>query len=147
MGTPFTDIFDLAMITINDYRLNNLAQSDPASFYTVLQGFMVRACADAQGTLVDLSYDTVSKTFNNDIPFYVQNIIANFLVYYWFNSLVNDITQVNLHLQGRDKKTFSSAQNLKEKAVYVSNLYQRSHQMITDYQNQNLTNIFTGLNG
>lgn len=146
MGTPFTNIYDLAMVTIRDYRLDNLAKTDINAFYLVLNGYLVNAIADSSDCLVDLSYDLETASFNIDVPFRVQTILANFLIYRWFTSLVNDITQVNLKLQGRDKKTFAESQNLKEKAVYVNDLYKKTNQMCVDYQKTNLISIFEKVN-
>ncbi len=146
MGTPFTNIYDLAMVTIRDYRLDNLAKTDIKAFYLVLNGYLVNAIADSSDCLVDLSYDLETASLNIDVPFRVQTILANFLIYRWFTSLVNDITQVNLKLQGRDKKTFAESQNLKEKAVYVNDLYKKTNQMCVDYQKTNLISIFEKVN-
>lgn len=141
MGTPFTDIYDMAQIIINDYRINSLAQTDVNTYLKYMQGLLIKSLPKFKGCMQDLSYDIASATFNSTLTSDEIDILAELVALTWFNSIINDITQVNLHLQGRDKKTASAAQNLKEKSEYFDRLREKVRQEITDYQIQNLDTL------
>lgn len=135
MATPFTEIYDLSMIIINDYRLNHLYKTDQESFYKYMEGLLIKSIpkfvSDCQ---TDLGYDIETSSFNNDLSLIEKDILANFVAITWFESVIQDITQVNLHLQGKDKKNYSEAQNLKEKSEYFDRLREKVRQQICDYQ-------------
>ena len=136
MGTPFENIYGQALIVIRDYRLDKLAQTDYASFLLHLQGILINAIPRFSGCLQSLDYDlnAVPPAFINDLSLSEQAILADFMVLVWFMNDTNDITQINLHLQGRDKKTHSESANLKEKTKYLIDLRERVIQRISDYQ-------------
>ena len=55
--TPFTDIYDLAVMDIKDYKLDKLAESDFNSFLLYLEGILVRAIYSFEGSaLQSLEY-------------------------------------------------------------------------------------------
>lgn len=147
MGTPFTDVYDMAMIVINDYKINNIAQSDLPSYFQYMQGLLVKSVPKFKGCLQSLTYDLASKSFNNTLTSDEVCILADYVALTWFESIINDITQVNLKLQGRDKKTHAEGQNLKEKSEYFDRLREKVRQDIADYQLSNFDKVFTGLNG
>lgn len=135
MATPFTDIYDLAMIVINDYRLNRLYETDEDGFYQYMEGLLIKSIPKfASDSQTGLEYDITTSSFNNDLNLMEKDILANFVAITWFESIIQDITQVNLHLSGRDKKFFSEAQNLKEKSEYFDRLREKVRQQICDYQ-------------
>lgn len=139
MATSFEEIYDLALVMINDYRLNHLYKTDEQVFLTHMQGFLVNAIPMAEeGCEQPLEYNINGQTFLKDLPSKIRKILADAIVIVWFESIVNDTTQVNNLLQGRDKKTFSAAQNLKEKSEYLDRMREKLRQDITDYQVSNL---------
>ena len=44
--TPYDDILDLALVSIEDYRLNKLSKESPEDFKLVLEGFMIRGLSN-----------------------------------------------------------------------------------------------------
>ena len=44
--TSYDDIIDLALVSIEDYHLNRLANESPEDFNIVLEGFMIRGLAN-----------------------------------------------------------------------------------------------------
>lgn len=134
MATPFSDITDLALVVINDYKLVHLAQTDEEAFKTYLEGFLITAIPDFDGCKTDLSYDLENSTFVNTLTMKEQSILSKFMVIKWFERELNDVKQINLALQGRDFKRNSEASNLKEKSEYIDRLREKVEQDITNYQ-------------
>lgn len=134
MATPFSDVTDLALVVIDDYKLVQLSQIDEDAFKTYLEGFLVTAIPDFDGCKTDLSYNLATATFENNLNAKEKSILSKFMVIKWFEREVNDIKQINLGLQGRDFKRNSEASNLKEKSEYIDRLREKVKQDITDYQ-------------
>lgn len=137
MGTPFDDIYDLAMMVITDYRLDYLYETDPGAFRNQFQGWLMKAISKFDGSLTSLDYDLERKSFNCELSHKEKDILAEYIVLLWFEMNLNDTTQVNLQLQGRDKKRNAESSNLKEKSNYFDRLREKVRQDITDYQLNN----------
>ena len=60
--------------------------------------------------------------------------MADLMVEIWFFSDINDIVQINVQLQGRDKKTNSIDANLKQKSEYYDRIKEKISQSMSDYQ-------------
>ena len=45
---------------------------------------------------------------------------------FWLHKLVNDVTQMNLHITDRDFRVASEAMNLREKTVHYNNNIKRT---------------------
>ena len=43
--TPYDDILDLALVSIEDYRLNKLYKESPAEFKLILEGCLISIIA------------------------------------------------------------------------------------------------------
>lgn len=144
--TPFTDIYSLALELIKDYRLDSLAKKDYDSFLIQMEGILIQAIPRFTGSLTPLDYDLtkIPPSFNNTLTLLEQSILADYMVLIWFMKDTNDITQVNLKLQGRDKKTHASEANLKGKAKYLNDLKEMNSLRINEYQlsGDNFNKIF-----
>ncbi|MBQ0141305.1 MAG: hypothetical protein KBT06_00645 [Prevotellaceae bacterium] len=134
MATQFSEIYDLALVVIRDYKLENLYRVDEEAFYVYLQGFLINAIPEFTGCHQSLEYSIDSSSFVSDLTYQEKSILAKFMVIKWLEKEINDITQINLHLQGRDFKMNSEASNLKEKSEYLDRLREKVNQSITDYQ-------------
>lgn len=141
MGTLFDRVYDRALIIIEDYKLNRLAEEDYESFLLYLQGTLVRSIPDFTSCNTDLSYEEVEDedgnkvmSFVNDLSSKEINILSSIMVYNWFSRKVNDVTQFQGHLNNKEFKVHSEAQNLKEKSEYLDRLREKFNQDITDYQ-------------
>lgn len=144
--TPFEDVYSLALAVIRDYRLDKLAQIDYQAFLTEMQNILIRSIPYFLEPLTSLDYDLTVQppSFVNSLSILEQSILADFMVLNWFMKDVNDVTQINLKLQGADKKTHSENANLKEKAKYLVDIREQARQRINDYQLQgdNFNKIF-----
>lgn len=133
MSTSIREIFDLFMLRVSDYRLNHLFDSSEEDFDTYLQGFLEFAISDFDICDQDLNYDETTKTFSDTLTRENKTILATLMMKYWLEKLVNDITQMNLHITDRDFKVASEAMNLREKTIRLNNVKETCSQMLVDY--------------
>lgn len=147
--TPFTDVYDKALITISDYKLDELARNDYEAFLLHLEGILVNAIPDFDGCLKSLDYDYLNSVeYISDVepieikvPFFIEtldrkeiSILSKLMVINWFTSKIQDVTQFQGSLITREFKKFSEANNLKQKSSYLNELIERFEQEVTDYQ-------------
>lgn len=143
MATTFETVYDRALITIDDYQLNALAQADYEAFLLHLQGILERAIPDFTVCHSDLTYDTESTpvafavTLNNK----EINILAELMVYNWFDGKINDVTQFQGHLNNKEFKSHSEGANLKEKSERLDRLREKINQDMVDYELGDLSAI------
>jgi hypothetical protein len=137
--TPFSDVYDLALMLIQDYTLNNLYQISPTDFETFMQGLLIRAIPDFKNCEQDLSnYDENAGTFNITLTYVEKDILAKLLTIKWWVRGIQDIRQTNLHLNDNDFKHFSEAQNLAGKQNYREVLREEVDRDMTEYGLKNI---------
>jgi hypothetical protein len=93
---------------------------------------------DADGN--EIVYD--DSYFNADLTSKEQSIIAMLVVYKWFEREMQDVRQFNNHLQTRDFKVYSEANNLKQKSEYADKLREKYLYEIQQYQLNNLDSFW-----
>lgn len=153
MGTRFEDIYDLALVVIQDYKLDNIYKTESEIFYTFMRGLLTVGIPDFNGCLNDLSYNSeeieflnesgepIKRTvyfFNNELTLKEKSILSKIIVYNWFKNKVQDVTQFQLHLSTRDFQIKSEQANLKQKSEYLDKLKEDYLQEINEYQGANL---------
>ncbi len=142
MGTPFKDVIDRSMTMIQDWRIDDLYASSSPNFYSYMSGFLFNAIDDFDGVLDDLTYtsstdvttQTVTYSFDNTLTSKEIRILAIGTVLSWMENNLNDIRQMNLHLNIKDFKSFSEANNLKMKQEQYDRLREDFKREITEYQ-------------
>ncbi len=134
MATSFDTIIDLAMVTIKDYKIDNLAKLDPNTLETYLDGFLVRAIPKFNNCLQPLDYDFSTREFSSTFTYLENEILACLFGIEWFTSVVQDVTQFQGKLSNREFKTYSEAENLKQKREYLDVSREKVSQLIVDYQ-------------
>ena len=148
-GTNFSEIFDLFMIQVKDWRLQKLFEDSVLDFENYLSGFLVLSIP--QFELVcnqDLSYDEETKAFTETLISDNKVVLAKLMVERWLEKEVQDVTQMNLHLQDRDFKVYSESQNLKEKSFHLDKVKEYNSLYMTNYSYAKSTdwaNWFTGV--
>lgn len=142
MGTTFDDIEDIAMITIRDYRIDNLAMTDPSVFRTYLDGFLIRAVPKFVNCLDSLEYDESARAFARELKDMEKEILACFFNIEWMTAQIQDVTEFRLHMKNREFSIASEGENLKQKRVFVNDMREKANQLTTDYQIQNLNKIY-----
>jgi flagellar basal body P-ring protein FlgI len=74
-------------------------------------------------------------------------MLSKLMVEKWLEKEVQDVNQMNLHLQDRDFKVYSESQNLKEKSLHLDKVKEYNAQSITVYSYNKSTdwaNWFSG---
>ena len=121
--TSFDTIIDLALIDINDYRLQKLYSQDQDSFKKYCDGFLIRAIGDFTDCIQSLDYDETTREFYADLTKAEQQILAYLWEIHWYLRDNQTYALYRLHLQNSGSfKNHSEAQNLKENSVYVDKL-------------------------
>lgn len=115
--TPYDDILDLALVSIEDYKLNKLSKDSPDDFKIVLQGFMVRGLSNFGNCVKNLANrNDELRCFNIDLDDMEKAIIADWTVIMWLDKEINDTRQITSMLQNRNEAhRYSEANNLKAK--------------------------------
>ncbi len=142
MGTPFSDVFDMFLTNVKDYKIDELYEisSTPGShFFNYLEGFLFRALPNFTNCIKNLDdIDDVTKSFNEELTSLEKNILSDLMAYEWFLREVNDVTQFNLTLTDTDFKHFSEAQNLREKQEKADRMREMYEQKMTVYGLKNI---------
>ena len=95
--TDCETIYDYAMVTIKDYRIDKLANADYASFLTYMRGFLVHGIASFQTNCfqtLELTTQVVDSStkyyFTVDLTLQESMLLADEIVYYWVQSLIQE---------------------------------------------------------
>jgi len=137
--TSFDDVYDLTLVSFRDYKLDKLYDISVDDFKNVLQGYLFKAIPKFTNCKKDLEdFDLTTKIFNNDLNLTEKVILSDFMVIEWMTSKILDITQMQLHLNDTDYKTFSEERNLKGKIEAQNILIERVNQDTTKYGIKNI---------
>ena len=115
--TPYDDIIDLALVSIEDYHLNKLAIDSPNDFDIVLEGFMIRGLANFENCNKDLSQRSdKDRLFKVKLDEIEKSIIADYTVISWLDKEINDVRQITGMMQNqKEAHRYSEANNLNAK--------------------------------
>ncbi len=139
MGTPYSEINDLFLTSIRDYKLDRMYQSTPSSLDEYLVPFLIKGIPDFSKCKKDLEdRDDSTKTFNITLNTDEKVILSNLMLKEWLRQEVNDVLQFSLHLQDKDFKTYSESNNLKEKQKLLIDTIELISKSITQYDYKNL---------
>lgn len=140
--TPFDKVIDLALVTVDDYKLVKLYNQDETAFKKWCDGFLISAVPNFFQCRQSLDYDAVNREFVSDLTTTEISILADLWVIEWFDRETQNSAKINALLQTSGGfKTHAASQNLKEKGVYLDGLREKVYQKITDYQLQDLDSI------
>jgi hypothetical protein len=138
MATSLREVYDLFTQLVTDYRLTDLFETSEDDFDTYLEAWLIYAITDFSMCDQSLDYDATSKEFTVTLTARNKVILARLMAKYWLKRLVNDITQMNLHITDRDFRMASEAQNLKQKREYLILVEEELSQLINNYQYSNV---------
>lgn len=135
MATTFDEIIDMALTSIQDYKLDALANdaNNQSAFQTITEGFLLRGLPEFNTCRQSLAYDASSRTFVSTFTAMEISILADLWVEKWLEWKVNNITQFELKMTTSDFKHFSEAENLKQKSDWLDRIRERVKQKMTDY--------------
>lgn len=135
-NTPYSDINDLFLQQIEDYRLIELYNGGAGeeNLNTYLLGFMVLAIPEFYPCTQDLSNrnDTL-KIFNYQMTDENKKILSKLMVREWLAKELKDILQMRWNITDHDFKHYSEAQNTKSKQDVLSELREDCSQLLVDY--------------
>lgn len=147
MATNFDVIYDFALISFRDWRLDKIYDESPSVFENLMQGYLLKAIPNFSDCKIDLyDYDAVLKTFNNDLDLDEQVILSNFLVLEWMESQINDKKQMGLLLNDNDFRHSSEASVLKTKTDTRDKFREENERRLYRYslKNTNWDNLISG---
>ena len=133
MATALSEIYDLFMLNVTDYRLTDLYATSIEDFETFMKGWLQYAIVDFYMCDQSLDYDDITNTFTITLSRENKTILATLLMKYWMQKNLNDITQFNLHIVDKEFKVNSESQNMREKSNQLNIVKEQCSQMLNDY--------------
>ena len=135
--TSFDDVIDLALVTVNDYRLSKLATQGIVEFNTYVDGILISAIPLFPECKQDLSYNLDERTFDSDLTNLEKSILANLWIIQWYARDNQTYALYRQHLQAASSfKNHSESQNLKENSIYLDKLREELDRQKVAYQFQ-----------
>ena len=135
--TSFDDVIDLALVTVNDYRLSKLATQGIVEFNTYVDGLLISAIPLFPECKQDLSYNLDERTFDSDLTNLEKSILANLWIIQWYARDNQTYALYRQHLQAASSfKNHSESQNLKENSIYLDKLREELDRQKVAYQFQ-----------
>jgi hypothetical protein len=138
--TPYTEIFDLVMMSLTSYELDSLLaklDEDPSddSGLVYLTGFLVNAIPNFENCIKNLSdRNDDNMTFNIELDDDEKNILACWTTIQVLKKEIFDIRQIRGMIQnGSDANRYSEANLLKEKQNHCSVLMEDADLKQTRY--------------
>ena len=160
--TAFTDIYDSALIVIQDYKLDNLANTNYDAFLIFMKGLLKNGIPFFNCCLNSLDYEDVEEQeinqdgeevtvvntyFTADLTRKEQSILAMCIVYEWFKRDVNDARQFRQKLSTRDFKTEASYQSLQKRSEHLDKMKEQIVQEIQNYQVEHMDELYAQYGG
>jgi hypothetical protein len=144
-GTPYSDIIDLALIYIRDYKLDILYAESESDWATYLQGFMVRGLDNFDNCRQDLTdRNDVTATFNITLTYLEKGIIADYTVIIWLDSEILDTRQITGMIQdSKVAKRYSEANLLDSKVALRAAKYEEVNRKQTRYLHDGITDYLS----
>jgi hypothetical protein len=134
MATPYSDIFNLFLANIQDYVIDDMYDNSTADFEQYATVFLQRSIPLFDNCLKDLTNrDDTTRTFNIDLTLTEQLILSDLMTIMWLKKEINNILEMRNFLVSGDYKSFSSANNLKEKRAWYETLSKDIDMAITKY--------------
>lgn len=138
MATPYSEVFDLFLASIQDYRINRLYEKSVEDMENYLMPFLIKAITNFRKCKTDLEdRDDTNKVFNQTLSTDEKVILSNLMIVEWLTKEVNDILSLRNFLQDTDFKTYSQANNLKEKRELLTTMKEMVDKQIVQYSYNN----------
>lgn len=139
--TSFDEIIDLALVTVNDYRLSKLAGQGEENFNTYVDGFLISSIPYFPECRQSLDFDAEQRQFESDLTNLEKSILANLWVIQWYARDNQTYALYRQHLQSASSfKNHSESQNLKENSIYLDKLREELDRQKISYQLQEFFN-------
>lgn len=136
MPTQFSTIYDLFTSLVQDYKIYDIYLEDPAKINDYLQNFLTLAVQEFSPLCTEnlmSNYNTGEKQFNITLNLTDSIMLARLMVVPWLQNVVQNILQIDSKLSDTDFKTYSEANNLKEKKDFLEVARERNSQLLSEY--------------
>ena len=141
MGTKASDIFDLFMASVSDFKLDTIFEdTGEAGLNYTLEPWLLFGISDFEETCTQsLDYTKISETGTGDGEFSVdlinknQVILSLLMLRYWMERQIQDVIQMNNFIQDHDFKRYSEANNLRAKSDYLRQMIERLDSRLIEY--------------
>lgn len=133
-NTSYTEIIELIMAIINDYKMDHIFEgySEDGLFQLLRPYFKIAAGEIAiRSSSMDFSRDDEIYQFLRPLADHEQLIFAKWVLIGYLTREVNDILQMQLHLQDGDFKTHAAKNNLDSKSSLLEILKEETGWNIT----------------
>lgn len=139
--TSFDEIIDLALVTVNDYRLSKLAEQGEENFNTYVDGFLISSIPYFPECRQSLDFNAEQREFVVDLTNLEKSILANLWIIQWYARDNQTYALYRQHLQSASSfKNHSESQNLKENSAYLDKLREELDRQKVSYQLQEFFN-------
>jgi len=136
MATSFTDIYDLFLVQLRDYRIDLLADLGESNLNEYLKGFL-KFAIDRFSRYCDQDIVTTANYTTGQFSITVDNknqiMLAKEMKLFWVEREVNDVLQFQLLLTDADFKRHAESSNLKEKRILQDKIMEQISQDEFDY--------------
>lgn len=134
MATSFDTIIDMALLSIKDYKLDQVATTSQSDFQTITDGFLLRGLPEFTDCRQSLEYDATARVFASDLTDLEISILADLWIEEWMRQQVQNVTQFQLKMTTTDFKHYSEAENLKQKQETLDKIREKVKQKMVDYE-------------
>lgn len=145
--TNFEDIYDLAKVTMIDYKLDNLAIKDYDAFLTYFRSLLMTGMVEFSGCLTSLEYTSIIEDemtnwyFVEDLSLIEKNILAKTIVLKWWEQHIQDVVVFQPHMSSKNFKQLQETTSLKQKSEYKDKLREEISEAIEEYQIANIDKL------
>jgi hypothetical protein len=138
MGTLSSEIIDIFMMRISDYKLDTIyTASGSLIFSNYIEPWLIDATVEFDICDQPLTYTTSGSAtegqFTATLTTKNKVILSRLMVKYWMQKTIQDVLQMQNFITDHDFKTFSAAQNLTAKKEYLNSLKEELSQLLIDY--------------
>lgn len=131
--TPFSTIEDLALVTIQDYKLDKLYRENPTEWETFIAGYVVRGSMLFTNSRVDLSYNLETLSFNADLTSHEIVVLVNLFVQMWLERIQFNLSRLGATMTPSDAKRTSVYSMIKEQQELIDRAREKNSQLMTEY--------------
>lgn len=131
--TAFSTIEDLALVTIQDYKLDSLYKSNPTDWETFIAGFVVRASLLFDNSRVDLSYDLDTLSFNADLGNPEILVLVYLFIQMWIERVQQKLSDLVPTMTPSDAKRTGISTVMKERQEMLNQMREKTSQLMVDY--------------
>lgn len=136
MGTLFSEISDLALITMQDYKLDQLYEKSEEDFATFMAGFIVRSIPLFAHCKQSLDYDLEEQAFINVLTNKEKDILANYVIQLWVERIQHNLTRLSATMTPSDAKRTNLPQQIEKTQSVINEMREKNNQNETVYELQ-----------